>query len=768
MYDANGNATTVTVTGSDAITTRTTSTFYDELDHPLRIVGPQYTDATLGAIRPVTQYIYDTMGNRTQVLAGYTTDATGTNATLDVLKLQTTVVWDDFGRKVKETDPLNQPWTYTYDANNNLVTALDPLLQTTTLTWGYGHQLKSLRDQLGNTTSYTRNALGQVTLAQSPGVSYSYGYDASHRTASATDSRGNKTLNYSYSPGGLLNYVLDSDGNRTDYQYDRVSRLISIWAANYDYVSFTYDAGGRLTEKLLSSGVDAKYTYNPDNTLASLANQTGTTVISNHVYSYDVLGNRATQAETVGVTTINYTYGYDNLNRLTQVQNGTATQQENYSYDPLDNRSSKSVGATAPTITAYVYDAANQLKEIHSGSATGALLASLTYDADGNLKGRSDSGLALTYDPLNRLTQATIGGQTQSYVYDDQGRRIQKTVAGVATNMLYNGADIVAEYGPTWGLPLAQYTQGPKIDDPIIRATATAAQYYHQDGLGSVVGVSNNLGTTDATQRFDAWGNKIASTGTTPHYGYTGREPDETGLIFYRARYLDPTVGRFTQRDPIGLRGGLNRYGYVGENPVNATDPSGKIGFIGFGIGVVSGAAAGYVAGGWEGALYGGLIGGAVGIVAPGLSAAADTAAATLFGDATIGAVVSTGTFVASGAATGAGSTIYINLVTGKDNIFEGVPLGTAVGAFAPLVSGEAFVIGAGAEAAVGVGGANAFSTATGVAGTFGAAMDPGAEHGFIGTSATGSTSVHGGGGTVGGLPGRVSIPKSPYSGNQK
>jgi RHS repeat-associated protein len=288
------------------------------------------------------------------------------------------------------------------------------------------------------------------------------------------------------------------------------------------------------------------------------------------------LGNRATQAETVGATIINYTYGYDNLNRLTQVQNGTATQQENYSYDPLDNRSSKSVGATTPTITAYVYDAANQLKEIHSGTTTGTLLASLTYDADGNLKGRSDSGLALTYDPLNRLAQATVGTQTQSYVYDDQGRRIQKTVAGVATNMLYNGADIVAEYGSTWGLQLAQYTQGPKIDDPIIRATATAAQYYHQDGLGSVVGVSNNLGGTDATQRFDAWGNKIASTGTAPHYGYTGREPDETGLIYYRARYLDPTLGRFTQRDPIGLRGGLNRYGYVGGNPVNALDPSGE------------------------------------------------------------------------------------------------------------------------------------------------------------------------------------------------
>ncbi len=574
-YDANGNAITVTVAGSDGITTRTTSTFYDELDHPVRIVGPQYSDATLGLIRPVTQYIYDTLGNRTQVLAGYTTDATGANTALDVLKIQTTVAWDDFGRKVKETDPLNQAWIYSYDANNNLVSALDPLLQTTTLTWGYGHQLKSMRDQAGNLTTYTRNALGQVTVAQSPSVSYSYSYDASHRRATANDSRGNKTLSYGYSPGGLLNYMQDNDGNRTDYQYDRVSRLISIWAANYDYVSFSYDAGGRVTERMLSSGVDARYTYNPDNTLASLVNKQGVTTISNHVYSYDVLGNRATQAETVGATTINYAYGYDNLNRLIQVQNGTAAQQENYSYDPLDNRTTKSIGVTTPSITAYVYDNANQLKEIRNGTTTGTLLASLTYDADGNLKGRSDSGLALTYDPLNRLTQTTIGTQTQSYVYDDQGRRIQKTVAGVPTNMLYNGPDLVAEYGATWGLPVAQYTQGPKIDDAIIRATATTAQYFHQDGLGSVVGVTNSAGLTDATQRFDAWGNKLASTGTTPHYGYTGREPDETGLIYYRARYLDPTLGRFTQRDPIGLKGGLNRYGYVGGDPISRYDPFG-------------------------------------------------------------------------------------------------------------------------------------------------------------------------------------------------
>ena len=84
-------------------------------------------------------------------------------------------------------------------------------------------------------------------------------------------------------------------------------------------------------------------------------------------------------------------------------------------------------------------------------------------------------------------------------------------------------------------------------------------------------------GMASATQRFDAWGNVIAASGSIPTYGYTGREPDASGLIYYRARYYHPGLGRFISRDPIGLQGGINPYAYADGNPVLFNDPSGLL-----------------------------------------------------------------------------------------------------------------------------------------------------------------------------------------------
>ncbi|HBG05564.1 MAG: hypothetical protein A2075_07590 [Geobacteraceae bacterium GWC2_58_44] len=580
-YDSNGNVISGTDIPADGSANRTTLTTYDELNRPSRIVGPQYTDAVYGAIHPVTKYTYDTLGNLSRVDAGRT-DSSGTNPATDVVTTLVAYQYDDFGRKLKETDPLGKFWTFVYDVNNNVTTMTDAKEQATGYTWGYGHQMLTKTNIAGNVT-YTRSALGQVIKAKSPEVTYNYTYDTTHRLESVTDSRGGKMLSYTYSPGGLLNWVTDSDGNETDYLYDKIGRLSGIWAANYETVTFKYDPGGRLTEKWFPNGVNSLYTYNADNSLEKVVNRSNaSTIISQHVYSYDGVGNRLTHAESVGGVTINYGYQYDALNRLTQVGNGTAPQQENYGYDPLNNRTTKKVNITTPVITAYVYDAANQLKEIRQESTTGTVLASMLYDDNGNMYQKTEGATTTTlgYDALNRLTQVDKTGiSTQNYTYDDQGRRIAKTIDSTTAKYLYNGPDIVAEYGD-WASPTAQFTHGPNTDDPIIRATATAAQYFHQDGLGSVVALSDQTGATTCTQRFDAWGKTIAASGNSiPQYGYTGREPDETGLVYYRARHYDPTIGRFTQRDPIRLQGGINPYAYANANPVTFTDPEGLLAF---------------------------------------------------------------------------------------------------------------------------------------------------------------------------------------------
>ncbi len=86
--------------------------------------------------------------------------------------------------------------------------------------------------------------------------------------------------------------------------------------------------------------------------------------------------------------------------------------------------------------------------------------------------------------------------------------------------------------------------------------------------------MTNTNGGLVERENYDAYGNSAGSTRT--RYGFTGRERDSlTGLLYYRARWYDPQLGRFISEDPIGLGGGINQFAYVSNNPQNATDPSG-------------------------------------------------------------------------------------------------------------------------------------------------------------------------------------------------
>ena len=105
--------------------------------------------------------------------------------------------------------------------------------------------------------------------------------------------------------------------------------------------------------------------------------------------------------------------------------------------------------------------------------------------------------------------------------------------------------------------------------------TATKIWQY-ADHLGSIIATADATGASTAIYTYGTFGESSLTTGI--RYGYTGqRSMAALGLLYYKARFYSPSLGRFLQPDPIGYADDLNLYAYVGNNPVNFTDPSGLV-----------------------------------------------------------------------------------------------------------------------------------------------------------------------------------------------
>jgi RHS repeat-associated protein len=255
-----------------------------------------------------------------------------------------------------------------------------------------------------------------------------------------------------------------------------------------------------------------------------------------------------------------FSYGYDRLSRLAAVSgpDGSRT----YGYDPAGNRSSRVLsGAT----TTYSYDRADRI------TAAGA--QSISVNAVGAMTTRGTDSFA--YDQVNRLKTATVGGNTETNVYDGDGVRFSHQVGvGPVTRYVTDpaaGLPVTIDDGTrkyVWGLGLAYSAAG------------TATEVQHADRLGSIRAITDGSGTVVGSFRTDEFGIPTASTGAgSSPFRYSGEPVDASGLTYLRARYYDPSIGRFMSRDPFAGAActpvSLNRYIYVHENPTTWSDPSG-------------------------------------------------------------------------------------------------------------------------------------------------------------------------------------------------
>jgi RHS repeat-associated protein len=185
----------------------------------------------------------------------------------------------------------------------------------------------------------------------------------------------------------------------------------------------------------------------------------------------------------------------------------------------------------------------------------------------------------------------TNGSTTATFVYDGDGNRVAKTVGTVTTQYL------VDDLNPT-GYPQVveelvnsavtrQYTYGLQRISENLSPTASGnaawtPSFYGYDGGGNVRQLTNSVGVVTDTYEYDAFGNEVNHTGTTPNnYLYRGEQFDaDLGLYCLRARYYNAGTGRFLSRDPENGKHWdpktLHRYLYAGGDPINAKDPTGR------------------------------------------------------------------------------------------------------------------------------------------------------------------------------------------------
>jgi RHS repeat-associated protein len=625
-YDSAGNA----ITATDRLN-HTTSIAYDAGDHLTSIQDP--TGAT-------SAWTYDSRGrvvtfvDSAQAQTKYAYDAAGRTQTITLPDSSTVAnAYDKAGRLTSITDPVGHATSFAYDATYRLTKVTDAAAKSTQFGYDAMSNLTSLTDANGNATQFAYNANGQVTTITFPGgATQSDGYDAAQRMVSRVDRRGiTSTLTYdaaghlvgkSYSDGTpslslsydangnvvsaangadtvsrtfdaagrmlseastangtTVSYTYDADGRRATvslngallvtYSYDAAGRPTKLTEGTQAFV-LGHDAAGRWTTLAFPNGVSTTTTYDTRSRMTGVTAAAGHTTIAGTTYTYDA-ASRVLSKAVHGGTTEQYTY--DLVSRLTQVKQGT-TVTESYGYDAVGNRLSS---LSQPTWT---YNAQDEL--LSNGTAT------LTYDANGNLVQRQAGAntWAYTWDAENRLVKVSKNGSvTATFAYDAFGRRISKTVGSTVTTFVYDADYVLKE---VQGTSTKQYVYGPHVDEPLGYVDQTGTwSFMHTDGMGSVVAITNAKGSTTASRTYDTFGNTVSGT-TANGPAFTGRYWDgETGLYYYRARYYDPTLGRFISQDPAGLSAGVNPYAYAGDAPTFASDPSGRFIWLPLVVGVV-------------------------------------------------------------------------------------------------------------------------------------------------------------------------------------
>jgi RHS repeat-associated protein len=561
--------------------TISTCSTYDPLDNLTGIVqGNQTRSYSYDGLSRVTTSSEPESGITTSY---YTTSSSalcsGRSTNLcrvnDARNITATYAYDARNRLISKSFSDTTPAiTYFYDQTSyNGLTILNGLGRRTGMSDGSGKTAWSY-DPAGHVLT-KRKIIGTTTKS----IAYTYNLDDSLTTVEYPFTTSNKTVTYSYS--------------NAQRQIAAVDAGLSI---NYG-LNATYSPQGGLASvvhgKVSGSfaGITDTRSYNNRLQLSNIQDSSANGTVQDYSYSYNLGGgvNNGNVASVIDNLTSGrtQTFSYDTLNRLataqTQATSGSVCWGQSFNYDRYGNYVSASVTQCSAPSPNFSFDGNNHIA--NSG---------YTYDAAGNLTRDPNqvSDPIYGYDAENHLTHAA----GTNYTYDGNGMRVKKSTNEL--NWFDESGTLLAETNSSGGdTRHFIYFAGRMIAR---REYASGNVYYYfGDQLQSARNMTDAQGKLQYSSDFYPYGQEnnifdcsknstcsgTDAVGTNHTHRFTSKKRDPESQIDYRPlRMYDPPLGRWLTTDPIPAHlcrpQSLNRYNYVGNNPINFTDPSG-----GFGVG---------------------------------------------------------------------------------------------------------------------------------------------------------------------------------------